>query len=65
MDKSGNYTADSGKNVEEAIKRLQKLASGFLEVLVEEGEDIPSSDPNGEGVYITLKLKKQKVALKV
>jgi len=52
-----NYTADFGRTVEEALERLQQLAQGFLEVLAEQGEPIPPSDPPGEGIYLSLKLE--------
>lgn len=52
-----NYTADFGGSVEEALERLQLLAQGFLEVLAEEGEPIPPSDPPLEGLYLSLKLE--------
>jgi predicted RNase H-like HicB family nuclease len=52
-----NYTADFGETVEEALQRLQRLAEGFLEVLADQGQPIPPSDPLGEGVYLSLKLQ--------
>ncbi len=51
-----NYTADFGSTVEEALERLQTLAQGFLEVLADQGQPIPPSDPPGEGVFLALKL---------
>ena len=52
-----NYTADFGSTVEEALERLQVLAQGFLDLLAEQGESIPPSDPPSEGVYLSLKLE--------
>lgn len=54
-----NYTADFGGTVEEALERLQHLAQGFLDVLAEQGEPVPPSDPPGEGVYLLLKLERE------
>jgi len=52
-----NYTADFGTTVEEALTRLQTLAQGFLELLAEQGQPIPPSDPPNEGVFLSLKLE--------
>lgn len=57
-----NYTADFGRTVEEALRRLQVLAEGFLEVLVEQGQPLPPSDPPGEGLYLSLKSERQPLA---
>ncbi len=52
-----NHTADFGDTVEEALERLQDLAQGFLDVLAENGEPIPASDPQTEGVHLSLNLE--------
>ncbi|MBI5380158.1 MAG: type II toxin-antitoxin system HicB family antitoxin [Nitrospirae bacterium] len=53
-----NYTADFGETVEEALARLQQLATGFLETLMETGVSIPPPDPlSHEGLYLSLELK--------
>jgi len=54
-----NYTGDFADTVEEAVRRLQELASGFLEVLAESGEDIPPSDPLGEGLYLSFEVREE------
>lgn len=51
-----NYTADFGRTVEEAVRNLRKLASGFVRCLAHEGGPIPPSDPPGEGVFISLRV---------
>jgi len=46
-----HYTADFGGTVEEALTRLQELATGFIETLQAAGEAIPPSDPvSGRGL---------------
>ncbi len=52
-----NHTADSGRSIEEALDSLRKLAVGFVEVLHEQGETVPSSDSPGEGFYLFLELR--------
>ena len=52
-----NYTADSGETVEEALENLSKLATGFVEVLLEHGESIPPSDKLGKGMYLSFELE--------
>ena len=52
-----NYTADFGVTIEDAIERLRKLAAGFIETLIEEGEPIPQSDSLvGNDLYLSLKI---------
>ena len=51
-----NYTADFGRTVEEALRNLQRLASGFVRCLAHEGERLPPSDRPGEGVFISLRV---------
>lgn len=52
-----NYTADFGVTIEDAIKRLRKLAAGFIETLIEEGEPIPHSDSLvGNDLYLSLEI---------
>ena len=53
-----NYTADFGGTAEEALARLQELATGFLETLREAGEPIPTPDPvSGGGLYLSVELE--------
>lgn len=50
-----NYTADFGDTAEEALAYLRKLASGLIEVLLEEGKQIPPSDKTEKGgVFLSL-----------
>ncbi len=64
-----NYTADSGETVEEALENLSKLATGFVEVLLEHGENIPPSDKLEKGVYLSfrgcslLRLEKEELGI--
>ena len=53
-----NYTADFGATVEDALENLKELAEGFLEVLADHGEPIPTGDPITGGVYLSLRLKR-------
>jgi len=39
-----NHTADFGDTAEEALTNLRKLATGLIEVLLDEGKEIPPSD---------------------
>jgi len=39
-----NHTADFGNTAEEAVANLRELATGFIEVLLDEGKAIPPSD---------------------
>ena len=43
-----NNTADFGDTAEEALANLRKLASGLIEVLLDEGKEIPPSDKTKE-----------------
>jgi len=53
-----NYTADFGGTVEEALSRLQELASGYIETLQAAGESIPPSDPvSSQGLYLSLEVE--------
>jgi len=52
-----NHTTDSGRSVEEALDNLRELASGFIEVLHEQGEPVPPSDLPGEGLYLFLEVE--------
>ena len=53
-----NYTADFGGTVEEALARLQELATGFIETLRAAGEPIPPSDPvSGRGLYLSVEVE--------
>lgn len=49
-----NWTADFGASVEEALVNLRRLAKGFVQVLQDEGEPVPPSDPPAEGLFLTL-----------
>jgi len=50
-----NHTADFGETAEEALANLRELASGLIEVLLDEGKEIPPDDKteNG-GVFLSL-----------
>jgi len=53
-----NHTADFGDTAEKALSNLRKLATGFIEILVDEGKDVPSSDTTEKGgVFLSLSLK--------
>ena len=52
-----NHTADFGDTAEEALANLRELASGFIEVLLEEGKAVPPSDKADKGgVFLSLSL---------
>jgi len=52
-----NHTADFGETAEEALANLRELASGFIEVLLDEGKEIPPSDKTEKGgVFLSLSL---------
>ena len=52
-----NHTADFGDTAEEALANLRKLATGLIEVLLEEGKEIPPSDKTEKGgVFLSLSL---------
>ena len=49
-----NHTADFGDTAEEAVANLRELATGFIQVLLEEGKAIPPSDAaEGGGVFLS------------
>ncbi|MBI2899729.1 MAG: type II toxin-antitoxin system HicB family antitoxin [Planctomycetes bacterium] len=54
-----NFTGDFGPTVEEALRRLRKLAAGYIETLLEEREPVPASDALGSGIFITLALPRK------
>jgi predicted RNase H-like HicB family nuclease len=39
-----NHTADFGDTAEKALNNLRELATGLIEVLQDEGKEIPPSD---------------------
>ena len=39
-----NHTADFGETAEEALANLRELANGLIEVLLDEGKEIPPND---------------------
>ncbi|MFN8627995.1 MAG: type II toxin-antitoxin system HicB family antitoxin [Candidatus Binatia bacterium] len=50
-----NNTADYGASAEEALANLRELAQGFIEVLHERNEPVPTSDrTEAGGVYLSL-----------
>ncbi|MBI2358718.1 MAG: type II toxin-antitoxin system HicB family antitoxin [Deltaproteobacteria bacterium] len=50
-----NHTADFGDTAEKALANLRKLATGLIEVLLEEGKQIPPSDKTEKGrVFLSL-----------
>lgn len=52
-----NHTADFGESAEEALANLRELASGLIEVLLDEGKEIPPSDKTDKGgVFLSLSL---------
>lgn len=52
-----NHTADFGDTAGEALGNLRELATGLIEVLLEEGKEIPASDKTDkEGVFLSLTL---------
>jgi len=53
-----NHTADFGDTAEEALSNLRELATGLIEVLLDEGKEIPPSDKTDMGgVFLSLSLK--------
>ena len=48
----GDYGADS----EEALRRLQEMASFHLECLIAEGKEVPDEAHHGEGLYLRVRL---------
>lgn len=52
-----NHTADFGNTAEEALANLRELATGLIEVFLEEGKEIPPSDKTEKGgVFLSLSL---------
>lgn len=52
-----NHTADFGDTAEEALTNLRELATGLIEVLLDEGKEIPPSDQTEKGgVFLSLSL---------
>jgi hypothetical protein len=55
-----NDTADFGDTVEKALSNLRGLATGLIEVLLDEGKQVPPSDTTGKGgvfLFLLLNLK--------
>lgn len=53
-----NHTADFGDTAEGALTNLRELATGLIEVLLDEGKEIPPSDKTDKGgVFLSLSLK--------
>ena len=52
-----NHTADFGETAEEALANLRELATGLIEVLLDEGKEIPPSNKTDKGgVFLSLSL---------
>jgi predicted RNase H-like HicB family nuclease len=52
-----NHTADFGETAEAALANLRELASGLIEVLLDEGKEIPPNDKTEKGgVFLSLSL---------
>jgi predicted RNase H-like HicB family nuclease len=52
-----NHTADFGDTAEKALSNLRELATGLIEVLLDQGKEIPPSDTTGKGgVFLSLSL---------
>ena len=52
-----NHTADFGDTAEKALSNLRELATGLMEVLLDEGKEIPPSDTTEKGcVFLSLSL---------
>ena len=50
-----NHTADFGDTAEKALSNLRELATGLMEVLLDEGKEIPPSDTTEKGgVFLSL-----------
>jgi hypothetical protein len=50
-----NHTADFG--AEKALSNLRELATGLMEILLDEGKEIPPSDTTEKGgVFLSLSL---------
>ena len=52
-----NHTADFGDTAEKALSNLRELATGLIEVLLDEGKEVPPSDTTGKGdVFLSLSM---------
>ena len=52
-----NHTADFGDTAEKALSNLRELASGLIEVLLDEGKEVSPSDTTEKGgVFLSLSL---------
>ena len=52
-----NHTADFGDTAEEALSNLRELATGLVEVLLDQGKEVPPSDTTEKGgVFLSLSL---------
>jgi predicted RNase H-like HicB family nuclease len=52
-----NHTADFGETAEKALSNLRELATGLIEILLEEGKEVPPSDTTEKGgVFLSLSL---------
>jgi len=52
-----NHTADFGDTAETALSHLRELATGLIEVLLDEGKEVPPSDTTEKGgVFLSLSL---------
>ena len=52
-----NHTADFGETAEAALANLRELANGLIEVLLDEGKEVPPSDKTEKGgVFLSLSL---------
>lgn len=52
-----NHTADFGDTAEKALSNLRELATGLIEVLLDEGKVVPPSDTTETGgVFLSLSL---------
>ena len=43
-----NHTADFGDTAEEALSNMRELATGVIEVILDEGKEVPPSDTTGK-----------------
>lgn len=52
-----NHTADFGDTAEKALANLRKLATGLIEILWDEGKEVPPSDKTEKGgVFLSLSI---------
>ena len=52
-----NHTADFGDTAEEALSNLRELATGLIEVLLDQGKEISPNDTTEKGgVFLSLSL---------